>query len=142
MRRAALNPFFSEAKVRLLEPRITKKIDILCSRLAEYMRSKRVIHCHTAFTAFTIDIITEYCFGKDGCTNYLLIDDFKAKWTQCMDDIISGVALRRAIPGLFTIIQKMPILWVTQLMPSMEVLIKWQIELKAQVKQIVQGYEV
>jgi hypothetical protein len=59
-----------------------------------------------------------------------------------MDDIISGVALRRAIPGLFTIIQKMPILRVTQLMPSMEVLIKWQIELKAQVKQIVQGYEV
>ncbi len=39
MRRAAINPFFSKAKFQNLEPQVTKKIDILCSRLAEYMRS-------------------------------------------------------------------------------------------------------
>jgi hypothetical protein len=100
MRRGALNPFFSKRMVNKLEPRIVGKVSILCERFKECMADKRVIHLHTACSAFTMDVISEYCYGEDGCTNYLLDRDFKRDCAECMQNVFDNAAFRRSVPWL------------------------------------------
>lgn len=64
MRRAALNPFFSKQKVATLEPLIEKKIDQLSRRLQEFAASANVVSIGSAYSALTMDIITEYAMIK------------------------------------------------------------------------------
>lgn len=64
MRRAALNPFFSKQKVATIEPLIEKKIDQLSRRLQEFASSGNVLPIGCAYSALTMDIITEYAMIK------------------------------------------------------------------------------
>jgi cytochrome P450 len=77
IRRTALNLFFSKRTVSMLEPRIASKVALLCARQKESIASHKVIHMHTAMSSFTMAVISEYCYGTEGCTNYLLNPECK-----------------------------------------------------------------
>ena len=53
LRRSALNPFFSKASVRKLQPVIQEKVDILLARLKEFGGSGAVMNVGHAFAAYT-----------------------------------------------------------------------------------------
>ncbi|KAL2850213.1 cytochrome P450 [Aspergillus pseudoustus] len=67
VRRAALNPFFAKGAIRKLQPLIDAKVDLLLERL-EGVRKERVgggvVNVNHAMSAFTNDVVTEFCFGK------------------------------------------------------------------------------
>ncbi|KIA75656.1 hypothetical protein HK57_00589 [Aspergillus ustus] len=67
VRRAALNPFFAKGAIRKLQPLIDAKVDLLLERL-EGVRKDRagggVVNVNHAMSAFTNDVVTEFCFGK------------------------------------------------------------------------------
>ena len=135
MRRGALNPFFAKRSVYRLEPRIQEKIDVLCNRMDEFSGKKDVIKLHVAYTALTMDIIREYCYGT--CPNFLYQPDFNLEWKECMDIMCEGTAFRRATPWITKLMQKLPEEYVLRMIPAFGVLISWQQGIKAQVGEIV-----
>jgi cytochrome P450 len=73
-RRAPMNPYFSKASVRKLEPVIRRSVAKLLKRLERNQRSGEAVPLVLAFKALTGDIITEYCFGKS--FNHLDQEDY------------------------------------------------------------------
>jgi cytochrome P450 len=134
-RRAALNPFFAKRSVFRLEPRIQDKVDRLCARLSEFADSGQVVRLDVAYMALTMDVITEYAYGT--CYNYLSEPDFKLEWKECMATVFEGAAFRRATPWLTQFFQLFPERYVLSMMPKLEVLIKWQHDIKDQVGAIL-----
>lgn len=66
LRRAALNPFFSAAKVRELQPIIESQVNNVLRRFGKHARSpkKEPLDLVVVFSAFTNDVINEYAFGR------------------------------------------------------------------------------
>lgn len=60
MRRSALNPYFSKKAVTQLEESIKDKAKLLCDKLREHARAGSVVDIGCAFTALTLDVISEY----------------------------------------------------------------------------------
>jgi cytochrome P450 len=63
-RREILNPLFSKRAVHTLEGRIQHKVDYLCDKIKALSDQGRFIPLQKAFYCTTVDIISEYCFGK------------------------------------------------------------------------------
>ncbi|KAL4941779.1 hypothetical protein BDV06DRAFT_235807 [Aspergillus oleicola] len=74
VRRSAMNPFFSKTTIRNLQPLVDEKVDILLERLGRVGRENGVVNVNHAASAFTNDVVTEFCFGK--CHQRLLSPDF------------------------------------------------------------------
>ncbi|KAF2730233.1 putative cytochrome P450 [Polyplosphaeria fusca] len=137
MRRTALNPFFAKRSVVRLEPRITEKVKTLCRRLVEEMKTGNIVDLNAAYMALTVDVITEYCFGKS--SDYLLMSDFNQEWKHGITAVLEGGAFRRAVPWLTVALQKLPVDYLLKLMPSMGSLINLQKDIKSQVESVVSG---
>jgi hypothetical protein len=52
LRRGALNPFFSKASARRLQPLIQERADLLLQRVKEYGSAKKVLTISVAYVAF------------------------------------------------------------------------------------------
>ncbi|KAF2665445.1 cytochrome P450 [Microthyrium microscopicum] len=135
LRRVALNPFFSKRSVFRLEPRIQDKVDKLCNRLESFANTDRVLELDIAYAALTLDVITEYAYGSS--YNYLDDPDFKPEWKECMNTVFEQAAFRRATPWMTRIVQTFPDEFILKMMPALAVLIKWQQDIKTQVKSIL-----
>lgn len=81
IRRGALNPFFSRAKVLELESIVQEKVAKVCDRMAAAADGVPV-DLHHAFRAEAVDIISEYAF--DNCYNLLDTPDFGAPFFQTL----------------------------------------------------------
>ncbi|GFF63204.1 cytochrome P450 [Aspergillus udagawae] len=82
MRCSVLNPFFSKASVRRLQPVIWAKVDILLNRLEDLKKSGRPIRMDMAYFAFTNDVIMEYSFGRS--RQRLQKEDFNASTKEAL----------------------------------------------------------
>ncbi|OCK79494.1 cytochrome P450 [Lepidopterella palustris CBS 459.81] len=65
MRRGAMNPYFSKAKVRSLQPRIEEVLNKLMCRFQEFQMSEEPMVVSLAYAALTNDIAMEYAFGRN-----------------------------------------------------------------------------
>ncbi|KAL4954540.1 cytochrome P450 [Aspergillus filifer] len=74
VRRSALNPFFSKMSIRNLQPLVDGKVDILLERLGRVASEGGIVNVNHAASAFTNDVVTEFCFGR--CHDRLLSPDF------------------------------------------------------------------
>lgn len=63
IRRGALNPLFSRARIVDLQTIIRDKIGILLDRLREFQRDQKVLPINRAFMALTGDVVMQYCFS-------------------------------------------------------------------------------
>jgi cytochrome P450 len=63
IRRGALNPLFSRARILDLQTIIREKIDILVGRIGEFKQDGRILAISHAFMALTGDVVMEYCFS-------------------------------------------------------------------------------
>ncbi|RAK87019.1 cytochrome P450 [Aspergillus costaricaensis CBS 115574] len=82
MRRSALNPFFSKASVRRLQPVIWGKVDILLRRLNGFKNTGQPVRIDMAYAAFTNDVIMEYTFSRS--RERLQKDDFGASAQEAL----------------------------------------------------------
>lgn len=80
IRRGALNPFFSRAKVLELESIVQEKVAKVCNRMAA--SDGGPVDLHHAFRAEAVDVISEYAF--DNCYNLLDAEDFGAGFFQTL----------------------------------------------------------
>jgi hypothetical protein len=63
LRRGALNPLFSRARILDLQIIIREKIGILTERIREFQKNSKVLPLNRAFMALTGDVVMQYCFS-------------------------------------------------------------------------------
>lgn len=117
-RRTPLQPFFSKQAVLSLEASIQSKVDLMCKGIKErFISSQRILPIGTAFTALTLDVITEYCFGESwNCLNEL---DFAQNWKDAMTNLFGPVPLVKQFPWVLQILNCIPSRFILKLGPDM-----------------------
>ncbi|KAK3321170.1 cytochrome P450 [Cercophora scortea] len=137
MRRAALNPFFSTASVRRLQPVIEERLDRLLERFAEFQETGETMAVNMAYAAYTNDVAMQYAFAR--CEHRIEAKDFDPSFH---DASMVGSALgqfMKQFPWVIILMQALPD-WVAVLLnKDMASYVKLQRDIKSQVKAIQSG---
>jgi cytochrome P450 len=153
MRRSAMNPFFSKASVRRLQPVIQEKINKLMSRINGFGESGEVLNIHLAYMAnssgmpdshvdsalltMSQDVIAEYSFGR----NYGRLDqeDFDPDYARAMHDATGASHFNKQIFWPFATLLALPP-WVgTKIAPGLSGYVSFINDCAIQVKAIKEG---
>ena len=111
VRRAAVSPYFSKKSVYALEPSIKAVVDRLCSRLTDARDSHEPVNLSYAYTALTVDIITNYAFGQP--YGFMQDPDFRPQFLQAMEKISLGSHLNKQFGWLRPLMMSIP-LWIVE----------------------------
>jgi len=124
LRRAALNPFFSKRSISTIEPLLISKIELLCRRFENAIKTKEVIRLDAAYTALTMDIMTHYAYGES--YNHLAEDDFKLSWKEAIINTSANGAFLRQFPWTLPIMKATPLSLLQKINPQAAALVGWQ----------------
>jgi hypothetical protein len=122
--RNAVAPFFSKRKIMDFQPVIRSKLDKLTTKIAEYGTSGGVLPLHRAWTAFSGDIVTEFCFAK--AYDHLDSPDFKETFHEGMHAACESSNVLMQFPWLWPIMNSLPDWLVLRIEPTMYVHIQVQ----------------
>lgn len=117
-RRSVLNPFFSRAGVKNLEPVIQQKVAHLCRRVDDYRRSGQAINVTMALHAFSMDVISSYCF--DDCWDHLDYPDFNAAWFHAAETYTKSFKAFAYFKWLHQGLRSIPPRWIGKLVPMID----------------------
>ena len=117
-RRAVMNPFFSKAGVKNLEPIIQNKVSHLCRRVEDYRRSGQPINITMALHAFSMDVISSYCF--DDCWDHLDFPDFNAAWFFAAETYTMSFKAFAYFKWLHQGLRSLPPRWLGKLLPTVK----------------------
>ncbi|OCT53733.1 Trichodiene oxygenase [Cladophialophora carrionii] len=106
MRRAALNPYFSKAKVRVLQPRIQSSLDNLMARFREFQQSGEPMTVSLAYAALANDIVMEYAFARSD--NRLLAHDFDPSFKEAGEAGARIGHFVKQMPWVLTLMKVLP----------------------------------
>ncbi|KAK7918195.1 hypothetical protein PG985_010069 [Apiospora marii] len=136
LRRAPLSPFFSKKSITDKEPQIREKVEHLCRRFAAAAAAgDEVIRLDVAFTALTMDIITDFAFGAR--TRHLDEPDFGLLWKDAIvSQSANGVFLRQ-FPWLWPVIERTPLWLLRALKHPAAGLLVWQGLTRARIDEIL-----
>ena len=117
MRRAALNPFFSKQKISAATPYIQTQIEKLSSRLDKFANSGNVALISAAYSALTMDIMTDYLLEKS--YNNLDQEHFNIDFVTSMKDVGGVWRVGKHVRWLSNLFYNAP-MWALKMMsPSM-----------------------
>lgn len=143
-RRAVLNPFFSKKSIADKEVQIREKVEHLCRRLTaaataavtgEGEGEGEVVRVDVAFTALTMDIITDFAFGER--TTLLDEPDFGLVWKESLIKLSANGVILRQFPWIWPVLKRIP-LWLLQLLRSPAAgLVVWQHLVRARIENII-----
>jgi cytochrome P450 len=123
-RRAALNPYFSKQSILRLMPVILSKIRRLCQRFEEFQKSKQPLNIDIAYSALTMDIITEYCFAEPyGCMDD---PDFMPQWPKGLMEASETSHLNKQFGWLLPLMKTLPEWIVAKASPNMMALLNYR----------------
>ncbi|KAF1999845.1 putative benzoate 4-monooxygenase cytochrome P450 [Amniculicola lignicola CBS 123094] len=106
MRRGAVSAFFSKRAVQTLNPLVITKVELLLNRLTRAKEEGVVVNLNEAFSAMTLDIISEYCFGES--MGSLEKSAYGKDWLDLLHQGIQVRPLARQFPSLFNIMFDLP----------------------------------
>ncbi|KAJ5206527.1 Cytochrome P450 E-class group I [Penicillium cf. griseofulvum] len=86
IRRQPMNPFFSQQRIRQLEPMIRTMVDKLCKGMRDWKERSKPLHVYHAFNAYTTDVVVEYTMGES--FHYLDDPDFTPQWSKTIEAIV------------------------------------------------------
>ncbi|EPS25624.1 hypothetical protein PDE_00558 [Penicillium oxalicum 114-2] len=86
IRRQPMNPFFSQQRIRSLEPMLREMVEKLCVGMRGWMQRQAPLHLYHAFNAFTTDVVVEYTMGQS--FHYLDDPDFSPQWSTTIQAIV------------------------------------------------------
>ncbi|GAB1198911.1 hypothetical protein APSETT444_008241 [Aspergillus pseudonomiae] len=94
IRRQPMNPFFSQQRIRQLEPMLRGMVDKLCHGLRAWKDRQAPLHMYHPFNAFTTDVVVEYTMGDS--FHYLDDPDFSPQWSKTMQAIVhAGIQFKQ-----------------------------------------------
>jgi cytochrome P450 len=106
VRRSALNPFFSKANVRKLEPIIQRRAQKVLFRMGNLENTGQPLNIFYLFSAFTSDVIVEYAFGESH--NYLEREDLNEDFYHMMDSMHHMGAAAKQFSWLMPLLLSIP----------------------------------
>ncbi|KAK8092013.1 Cytochrome P450 [Apiospora hydei] len=127
LRRAPLNPFFSKKSITDKESQIRDKVEHLCRRLAAAAAKtgdEGVVRLDVAFTALTMDIITDFAFGER--TRHLDEPDFGLLWKETLVAQSANAVFLRQFPWLWPVLQRTPLRLLRLLQHPAAGLVVWR----------------
>ncbi|KAJ6134167.1 cytochrome P450 [Penicillium sp. IBT 18751x] len=134
LRRGALNPFFSKSSIQKIEPVIHKAIEKLCQQLQTYAGTEKPATLNMAFSCMTTDIVTQYAFNKS--YNFLDSPTFEPNFHRA---IVAGSDMGLVVkhfPWLLSLMKSMPPWLVTKINPEMVIYLKFQEDVRKQIKDV------
>lgn len=107
-----------------LEPVIRSVVENLCARLKDFQRTGEPVNLGVAYSALTMDIITEYSFSKS--FDCVAEPDFAPEWAQVLDSVSESTHINKQFGWLLPLMRMMPIWLIRMLNPNMMRLIGFQ----------------
>ena len=107
-----------------LEPMIRSVVENLCARFRDLRRSREPVNLGVAYSALTMDVITEYSFAKS--FDCVAAPDFAPEWPQVLDSVSEATHLNKQFGWLLPLMKMMPIWMINMLNPNMMRLINFQ----------------
>ncbi|KAE9985723.1 hypothetical protein BLS_005689 [Venturia inaequalis] len=139
LRRGALNRFFSKAAIVKIEPLVHTLAQKLCDKLLARSKDGRpAFNISMAYSCFTTDIITRYCFGQS--YGYLDQEEFEPNLGQAIVTSVAAGAFVKQWPFLFTIMDSTPDYVAKLFSANLKEFIVYQANLRKHVKKIKRMY--
>ncbi|QKX57661.1 uncharacterized protein TRUGW13939_04779 [Talaromyces rugulosus] len=135
--RSNMNPYFSMARVRQLEPEIRYLANKLCDRLKAFRGTGVPINTQHAYSCFATDIISDYTMGVG--FNFLDTPDFSPQWSETLSGIAKSSAFFKPFPWLLTILQLLPNDFVGRLNPGMQLMFKFQQRCRQLINSVIEN---
>ncbi|KAM0326238.1 hypothetical protein ACHAQA_006835 [Verticillium albo-atrum] len=135
-RRSALAPYFSMRSIRAMEDVIGEVADQMSSRLAEAQAAGTTVALRHIFTAFALDVISEYAFGKEGSTNLMAQPEFGKSWVEMG---VSSVPMNHAFrhfPLFPKVLLRLPESLMVKINPVMRDYVGWLEQMTRQVQRV------
>ena len=137
LRRKALSPFFSAAKITDIQPVIRAKVDKLCAKLTAYQSSGQVVRLSRAWMALTTDIITEYAFAKS--SDQLDSPDFADTLHEALIVIYTTGHFALHFPIVFPILDRLPEWFVRASQPDILPVVGMRKDMARRIREIREG---
>lgn len=139
-RRAPLAPFFSKRGIDNLENIIRQKVDQLTRGIEEgYMNRGRILPVGVAFTALTLDVISDYCFGQSW--RCLSAENFAPEWKRVMTNLFEPVPIVKQFPIIVQIMEALPLKVIKKMDPDMALFHGAKRDVQRQVERVIAEYE-
>lgn len=120
-RRAPLNPYFSKASIRRLEPVISETVRNLLERLDRCAQEEQILPITYTYKAATSDVISEYCFGVS--TGYLMRDDYNMPFFNAVAFNLTLSQWKIHISWLGPLVEMIPLSIMTWMVPDLAALL-------------------
>lgn len=132
-----MNPYFSMARIRKLEPEIQALVDKLRDRLQGFKNSGVPVTLQHAFTCFTTDVISDYTMGVG--FHYLDEPGFIPQWSETLSGIAKGSAFFKPFPWMASLLKALPQGLVARLNPGMDLMFQFQHRCGVLINSIIQS---
>ncbi|KAL4919202.1 cytochrome P450 [Aspergillus aurantiobrunneus] len=136
--RSQLNPFFSIARIRQLEPVLKNLADKLCRRLGELKNTGQPVNIEYPLTCYTTDVITAYTMG-DGY-HYLDEPDFIPQWQHMLCGTAKTLVFVRPVAFLMPLLVSLPESLTAWLNPGMELFFAFQHRCRKRIQEITKRF--
>ncbi|KAE9378827.1 putative cytochrome P450 [Stipitochalara longipes BDJ] len=137
VRRGALNPYFSKASVRRLQPLIQERVDILLARIKEFGISRQPLTISLAYVAFSSDVVAQYSFGRS--YHRLERPDFDPIYAQSMHEATRAFHFNKQFIWPFRLLIFLPSWLATKLAPALYTYVAFIHDCEAQIKSIMKS---
>jgi cytochrome P450 len=114
-RRGYVNKYFSKRNMSTLEPIVQERLDRLCSRIDERLRTGGTLNLDGCFSALTADVISRLFYGNN--FDYLGTPDFRFVVRNAFMGFTKMYHLARFIPLAVKILKSMPLPVIRMIAP-------------------------
>ncbi|TGJ77094.1 hypothetical protein E0Z10_g10785 [Xylaria hypoxylon] len=141
LRRSAIAPFFSKARVRNLNVKLETIVERVSHRLStEYAGSGRVINITDMWGSMTADVITELAFGRSA--NFTAAPDFKSGFSIAMANLARSGHWNYHVWFLVELMNWMPDSVLSLLIPMSQPIVEYRKDTIHQLKEILAGKNI
>lgn len=138
MRRAAISPFFSKARIKSLNGKLTDITERISYRLSsEYAGTGRVINVSDMWATMTADVITELAFARS--TDFSAAPDFKSPYSQAMASSVFYAHHTTHFDWLRAAMNWMPDSVLGTLMPPFKPILEYRVAIRSQIQDMLLG---
>ncbi|KAK4862903.1 hypothetical protein LT330_003036 [Penicillium expansum] len=106
IRRQPMNPFFSQQRIRQLEPMLRGMIDKLRKGMRVWKERDTPLNIYHAFNAYTTDVVVEYSMGES--FHYLDDPDFTPQWSKTIEAIVQVGVQFKQFRWVFSLFELLP----------------------------------
>lgn len=118
LRRGMLSPYLSKPAIRILEPVIQEKVNLLCRHMREALMNDEPLELHRCFISLAVDIVSQYAFGKSNCFNVLQEKVLDDKWKDGVTGAFGKLLLTRHFPILIRVFRTLPVRITSLVVPT------------------------